>query len=182
MTTATKTTTTKRYVVRDVRNSQYEGIGRTKRDPWQVIDTTTNRILDEFSTKYLATMTARDWNQRPAALSLAAATQRVETAAPLSFGALTGAAYDEAQTEALRVRDVFIASIRQQLDAIARDSGSVDLVADRLADIAQLVTHAARVNTDLQNNDFDGYSFEVITCQRCARQYQRRHAVCVCRG
>lgn len=54
--------TTKRFYIKDLRKSQYTGIGRTKTSPWVVIDRTTNRIVDEATTQYDARQAAKLFN------------------------------------------------------------------------------------------------------------------------
>ena len=94
---------------------------------------------------------------------------------------LTGHRYDNAQTEALRQRDVFMNSILARLADARRESGNTDVVADCLDDIIRDAQRALAINADVQTDDLSAYDVEVVTCSRCTRQHQARHS-CVCRG
>lgn len=59
---------------------------------------------------------------------------------------LTGKAYDDAQTEALRVRDTYIDSMLLQLSVIRRMPGAIDTVSDCLDDIRRDCQRAIEVN------------------------------------
>jgi hypothetical protein len=55
-----------RYIVRDALHGQDLNLipsgDRRRRNRWQIIDTATNQIEDEFNSKKAATGTARDWS------------------------------------------------------------------------------------------------------------------------
>lgn len=93
---------------------------------------------------------------------------------------LAGKAYDDAQTEALRVRDTYIDSILLQLSVIRRESGNLDIVADCLDDIRRDVQRAIEVNNCLQMNKLDAYDMSPVRCA-CGRTHERRHT-CICKG
>lgn len=56
-------TMSERYIVKDIRTTQYSGL-RKIREPWLVVDTTDSRIIDEFNSKRAATMLAREMNSQ----------------------------------------------------------------------------------------------------------------------
>lgn len=95
---------------------------------------------------------------------------------------LAGKAYDDAQTEALRIRDQYIASILLNVSVIRREGGNLDIVADCLDDIARDARKALAVNNDLSLNRLGDYDATVVACARgCGRRHQRNQA-CLCRG
>ena len=51
------------FVVRDTRNTQYEGIGRRQTMPWKVVEVATNQIVDEYVSGRAARMCAAHLNR-----------------------------------------------------------------------------------------------------------------------
>jgi hypothetical protein len=58
-------TQSKRYIVRDVRATQNTHLTGKIREPWQVIDTLTQKIFDAFLSKRAADSTAKHMNRYP---------------------------------------------------------------------------------------------------------------------
>ena len=52
-----------RYIVKDARTAQSTDLLNKIREPWQLIDTTTNQIVDEFLSKNAANGWAKDLNR-----------------------------------------------------------------------------------------------------------------------
>ena len=94
---------------------------------------------------------------------------------------LTGRRYDDAQTEGLRQRDVFVDSILTAVASIRNNSGSLDVVADLLDDIRRDATRAISINSDLQHDNVAPYDKTIVTCERCNRKHEARHG-CICNG
>lgn len=74
--TSQQRTRSKRYKVHsDLRSP----VGRTNSEPHRVVDTTTNSTIDQYSSKYAATMHARDLNRQDDERSAAAAVAESST-------------------------------------------------------------------------------------------------------
>jgi hypothetical protein len=52
-----------RYIIRDARESQHSALVGKIREPWQVIDVETNRIVDELHSKRTAQMIVAAMNR-----------------------------------------------------------------------------------------------------------------------
>jgi NADH:ubiquinone oxidoreductase subunit len=52
---------TERYIVRDARDGRDESI--EIEDPWQIVDTETNEVVEAQESRRWADLTAREWNQ-----------------------------------------------------------------------------------------------------------------------